>query len=240
MNISIIIPTHNEAENIGNLIKYLWTHGKNNISEIIVSDFDSQDDTTFIAENLNAIVVRSAVKGRAFQMNKGAEISTGDVLYFLHADTYPPPDFIHSISNSIETKSDSGCFRLSFDIDHWFLNFLGKLTSLDMDAFRFGDQSLFIKKLLFESINCFDSRLIIMEDNEIIRRIRKVAKFVVLNSSVKTSARKYLENGKFKLQFIFVLIFFLYKIGFNQSTLIKVYKTFISDKKVITSYASVA
>ena len=83
ISISIIIPTLNEAACIGNLLEYIKANsGPKNIKEIIVVDGGSTDGTPTLAKTLGAKTISSEM-GRAKQMNKGAELATGHVLYFL-------------------------------------------------------------------------------------------------------------------------------------------------------------
>ena len=80
--ISVIIPTLNEAETIEGLLRSLYAAGA---EEIVVADGGSSDATAEVA-SAYAKVVRSP-RGRAAQMNYGARHASGDVLWFLHADT---------------------------------------------------------------------------------------------------------------------------------------------------------
>ena len=85
--------------------------------------------------------------------------------------------------NDIEKKYAGGCFRLAFDYQHWFLKTNCWFTRFDMNAIRFGDQSLFVRKDVFEKCGGFDEKLLMMEDQEIIHRIKKYGKF---NTNLKT------------------------------------------------------
>ncbi len=96
--ISIIIPTYNEADHIAQTISKTYSANGEHQIEIIVVDGGSTDE-----------------KGRATQMNKGASVAKGDVLYFLHADSIPPKNFTDCILNAVNKNFISGCFRLSFD-----------------------------------------------------------------------------------------------------------------------------
>ena len=165
-------------------------------------------------------------------MNSGAAIALGEMLFFLHADTIPPKSFIKDIVLAASEGYGAGCYRLAFDHDHWFLRFNSWFTRFDFTPFRFGDQGLFIHKSLFRKINGFDPSFLLLEDQEMIRRIKRVARFKIFNKPVVTSARKYLVNGIFKLQFIFILIYFLYRIGIAQEKLMRLYKTLIRDERI--------
>ncbi|SMO33627.1 TIGR04283 family arsenosugar biosynthesis glycosyltransferase [Fodinibius sediminis] len=227
MNISVIIPVYNEGEVIAETIESLRRAGDGQLSEIIVVDGGSSDHTAAKAREAGARVLEAPQKGRACQMNYGAREAGGELLYFLHADSQPPPHFTASIGSALDRGHQAGCFRLSFDDDHWLLKLYAWFTRFDIDAVRFGDQSLFITQKAFGQIGGFRQDHIVMEDQEIVRRIKQSFSFEVLDRSVTTSARKYRETGIVKLQLVFSLIFVLYYMGLEQERLVFIYKRFI-------------
>lgn len=228
MKLSIIIPTLNEADGISGLIRYIQKTISLNEYEILVCDSGSRDETRSLAENEGARVIESERKRRSVQMNRGAEAAKGNILYFLHADTYPPEHFDQEIRHAFQTGYDAGCFRLKFDDDHPFLKLFSWFTRFNIDIFRFGDQSLFLHKSLFDNIRGFNENLVVMEDQDIINRIRKAeGRFTLLSKSVITSARKYRRVGIVRLQFIFFLIWGLYYCGVSQKVLAHLYNSMI-------------
>lgn len=230
--ISIIIPTYNEADQITNTIRKIRNAVDNHAVEIIIVDGGSTDDTMTVAKDTGAIVVKSDRKGRAAQMNTGALIATEKVLYFLHADSIPPQHFITYITNAISCGAGSGCFRLSFDYQHWFLQANCWFTRFNVNAVRFGDQSLFVTQTVFHKSGGFNENLLLMEDQEIIHRLKKHGRFTVMNAAVTTSARKYLDNGIYRMQAIFFLIWSLYYLGYSQQRILMVYRKLIRRHKL--------
>ncbi len=227
-SISIIIPTQNEAIQLPNLLKYITSlKDIDTIAEIIVSDGNSSDDTVGIANLFETKVILSEQSCRGRQMNAGAKIATGNILYFLHADSIPPVGFVNDVLEKINTGHVAGCYRLRFDFDHWFLKANAWFTRFNVNAVRFGDQSLFVHKSVFDIIGGFREDLIIMEDQEIIHRIRKKGKFAVISGYITTSARKYRANGVYRMQGIFYYIYFAYVFGVSQQKLVSIYKKLI-------------
>lgn len=222
--ISIIIPAYNEEKNIGKLVSYLKENSSSRKIETIVVDGGSTDQTISMAEKAGARVIRSPGKGRAKQMNFGASEAKGDLLYFLHADTLPPKTFMNDIYREIKKGNESGCYRLSFDSDHKVLKLYSWFTRFDVDVFRFGDQSLFATKKIFNKAGGFDENLMVMEDQEIVSRLKDHAQFIIIPKTVSTSARKYEKIGVLKLQMIFSCILSLYYLGASQQMLLHFYQ----------------
>ncbi len=227
--LSVIIPVYNESEGISGLLTYLNTELKDSDSEIIVVDGGSTDNTVQLCEKHGVNVLVCDKKGRASQMNFGALKANGDVYYFLHADSYPPKGFLEDILNQIEYGVDAGCYQLNFSPNNRVLSFYAWFTQFNLNIFRFGDQSLFVSKKVFEGIGGFDERLKVMEDQKIVRDLKKVGKFTIINKKVTTSSRKYFQVGLIKLQIIFTLILCSYYLGVRQDTLINVYKKLMAS-----------
>lgn len=226
-NISIIIPTFNEEDRLNRLLPFLQKNSGNSILEIIIADGGSSDHTVPVAEKHGAKTIRCKRKGRAAQMNEAAREAAGPVLYFLHADTFPPKNFDHYINRAIRNGYPSGCFRLSFDDSHPALRMYGWFTRFSLTLFRFGDQSLYVQREHFNRIGCYDESLTVMEDQQIVGELKKESSFKVLEASVTTSARRYKLNGKIRLQFVFLIIVLMYYMGAEQDTLVHVYQSLI-------------
>ncbi len=222
--ISIVIPVLNEEETIVSTLKRIRQRSGAQVEEIIVVDGGSTDQTVNLCREEGVRIVRSPGRGRALQMNTGARTAKGDILYFLHADSIPPSGFDEQIVRALSGSGKAGCFRLSFDDPHPVLRAYAWFTRFDVDLFRFGDQSLFVKKSLFHSIGGFKEDLLLMEDQEIVIRLKKKAGFRILSEPVITSARRYRRVGIFKLQLIFVFIVLLYYAGLDQRALVMFYQ----------------
>lgn len=253
--ISIVIPILDEAETIGKLVSYLVENSSDvHVSEIIIVDGGSTDgskaivndliksntyhpsayietlgDIKSIASSLTTIDIRliHSEKGRAMQMNAGAKVSKADILYFLHADSFPPKQFDQLISDEVAKGNAAGCFRMQFDSKHWWLCLASWLTQFSWRACRGGDQSQFITRQLFDAIGGYDERYAIYEDNVLITELYSRKQFVVINKKLKTSARRYQKHGIWKLQYHFWTIYVKKWCGANADDLLIYYKKHI-------------
>lgn len=227
--ISIIIPVFNEASGIVRLLHHIAENGSGHIQEIIVADGGSKDNTVALIESfkqcnpgLNLILVH-AQKGRAKQMNTGASYATADVLYFLHADSFPPARFDTLIMEQVQNGNPAGCFRMHFDNNHWWLRLAGWLTRLNWRACRGGDQSQFITRSLFKEIGGYDESYIIYEDNILINELFARHQYVVIQEWLTSSARLYEEKGIWYVQYHFWAIYVKKWLGAGPDELLDYY-----------------
>ncbi|MFD0963600.1 TIGR04283 family arsenosugar biosynthesis glycosyltransferase [Pseudofulvibacter geojedonensis] len=232
--ISIIIPTLNEAENITQLLQHLTNNASTTkVQEILVIDCGSDDDTQQLVLELahtnNKIKLLHSERGRAKQMNIGAQNAQGEILYFLHADTFPPKAFDQLIINEVSKNNLAGCFRMKFNSKHWWLLLAGWLTKFNNKACRGGDQSLFITQKLFQKLNGFDEKFTVYEDQDFINKLYNIGQFTVIQKWITTSARRYESNGIWKLQYHFWTIYIKKFFGASADDLYAYYLKNIKD-----------
>ncbi|MAO08698.1 MAG: glycosyl transferase family 2 [Alteromonas sp.] len=229
--ISVVIPVLNEAENIPKLLTHLSQNAIGKLlAEIIVVDGGSTDNTVPLIKNHSSpfpIKVLESAKGRAKQMNLGAKNAQGNILYFLHADSFPPKGFDTLIAKEIAKGNPAGCFRMQFDSSHWWLKLVSWFTRFSWRACRGGDQSLFITKPLFQEIGGYDESYIIYEDNILLNEIYQRTSFAVIQEKIKSSARLYERKGVWKVQFHFLIIYFKKWRGASPKELFNYYKKYL-------------
>jgi rSAM/selenodomain-associated transferase 2 len=223
--ISIVIPILNEADIIGELLQHLLNNSSSeHIADILVVDGGSTDDSLNIVSKFKQTVILNSVKGRAKQMNHGAQNAKGNILYFLHADSFPPKNFDQLIIQEVQKNHLAGCFRMQFESKHWWLRLASWLTQFSWRACRGGDQSQFITKELFNAIGGFDESYIIYEDNILINALYTRNEFVVIPKKIKTSARRYKKHGVWTLQYHFWTIYVKKWFGATADELYAYYK----------------
>ena len=216
-NISIIIPTRNEADSIGRLLpELLAVPGV----ELLVVDGGSTDNTVDIAKSLGAQVL-SSPPGKAKQMNAGAEAAHGNILLFLHCDTKLAPGFVVQIEAALnQPEISAGAFQLSIDskgfglrVIEWLVNFRSKILQMP-----YGDQGIFVTTDMFFSVGAFPPQPI-MEDFEFIRKLRKRGKIKILPLHATTSSRRWERLGILKTTAINQAIIIGYLFGVSPEKL---------------------
>lgn len=195
MRLSIILPVLNEGERLrGALGALRRLRGAGH--EVIVVDGGSDDDTARIAGEL-ADRCLVAPRGRAAQMNAGAQEASGDVLLFLHADTLLPPAADRLILDGLTQSGRSwGRFNVRLAGKHpllrlvgWMMNLRSRLTGI-----MTGDQAIFVRRDWFKRISGYPE-IALMEDIALSKRLKQEGPPLCLRQKVLTSSRRWREHG---------------------------------------------
>lgn len=221
MDISVVIPVLNEEKVIERNLRDL---NKNLITETIISDGGSNDATVVIASRYAKVVHSNP--GRGTQMNLGAKAATCDILLFLHADTILPDQWRARILSSMADEGVvAGAFSLSIESDNLSHRIIAATANLRSRLIKlpYGDQGIFVKRSEFEKIGGFKD-IPIMEDVDLMRRLKKSGKVVVLDDKVKTSARRWEKEGVVYTTIRNWLLLTLYFMGVTPERLYKLYK----------------
>ncbi len=224
--ISIIIPVFHEADRIGVLLDSLRALDPDHITERIVVEGAPEGDTLSAVHDPDAVVIRSA-RGRARQMNAGAEIARGDILLFLHADTFLPSEGFETV---LETMADetvaAGAFGIRFDSERTVFKVFGWLDSKRSRITRvpYGDQAVFLRRDFFWSLGGYGD-LPIMEDVDLLRRIKKRrGRVCVLKSRVTSSVRRWEREGLVYCTARNLILLLLFRLGVPPSRLKRYYR----------------
>lgn len=220
-DISIIIPTLNEEDNIAGLAELL--PGK--AGEIIVVDGCSHDKTVAIARS-RGFRVEEGVVGRALQLNHGAAIATGSVLLFLHADTRLPANFADPVLATLsQEKVIAGAFSLAIEDAPPSLRFIAFCANIRSRLLQlpYGDQAIFILKEQFNRIGGFP-QLPIMEDYCFVRKAKAFGKIHTLHEKATTSARRWQRLGIMRTTLINQLVVVGFALGVQPEKLRSLYR----------------
>lgn len=221
-NISIIVPTLNEASNLPALQSVA-----DMVQELIVVDGGSTDDTVNIAKSLGFQVIEDISSGgRGAQLNSGAAHASAPILLFLHADTQLPIDFPNAVEGCLANPSTSlAAFSLKVNGNRpgiqfitWCANIRSRLLKLP-----YGDQAFFLRKKTFTELGGFP-RLPIMEDFIFVRRAKKLGNIQTLPQTVTTSARRWQRLGIIRTTLKNQLVIIGYYLGIQPDKLAKFYR----------------
>lgn len=227
--VSVIIPVLNEAESIQSVLQFLQSVPAESSIEVIVVDGGSQDRTVELAMAVGVKVLK-AQGGRAMQMNAGARTATGKILLFLHADTRLPDRFIPLVQQTLaQPKTIAGAFELAIVGQErglrwieWTVKWRSRLFQLP-----YGDQAIFLKAETFAQLGGF-AELPIMEDFELVRRLRPYGRITIVPASVLTSGRRWKTLGIVRTTLINQIVIVAYFLGVSPARIAAWYRSGMS------------
>lgn len=171
--------------------------------ELIIVDGGSTDGTLQVLENLGVNVLISSKTSRAAQMNLGAENSTKEILWFVHADTLPPTTFFEDIHEAISQGYHRGGYAFRFESNRPLLILNSLMTRINVFTFRGGDQTLFCTQHLWNTLNGYDETFTLMEEYDFMKRAAEAGyEHCLIKGDVLVSARKYDHNSYLKVQWV--------------------------------------
>ncbi len=221
--LSVIVPALDEGERIATTLDALANLRALGV-EVIVVDGGSRDATVQRAR-LRADRVIPAARGRASQMNAGAEKATGDVLLFLHADTRLPSDADHVVLNALERSGRAwGRFDVKIEGRHPLLVVVGALMNLRsrLTGIATGDQAMFVKRDTFQAAGGFPA-IELMEDIALCKRLKRVGRPLCLRQRVVTSGRRWEERGVIRTMVLMWRLRLAYFFGADPAELARQY-----------------
>ena len=214
---TIIVPVLNESEHLESFLRTLEG------AETIVVDGGSTDASAKVVEKFNVRFV-SSPRGRARQMNTGAEYAVGEVLLFLHADTRLPDAWRETIADFSKGEKVWGRFDVKFDqpstslaIIAAMMNWRSRVTGVCT-----GDQAIFVRRSAFEELGGF-ATIPLMEDIEFSKRLRRISMPYCSRRRVVTSGRRWRDNGVLRTVCLMWWLRLLFLMGVSPAQLVKRY-----------------
>lgn len=231
MRLSIIIPALNEADTITALLgdlAALRTAGH----ELILVDGGSSDATRTLAEPLVDRLL-DAPRGRAAQMNAGAQATTGELLWFLHADSRVPAATAEALLAAarpgerpvMRPEIRWGRFDVRLSRRHPLLRVIERAMNLRscLSGIATGDQGLFVTRADFTTVGGFPD-IPLMEDIALSRRLRRLARPLCLRPALITSSRRWESRGILRTMVLMWRLRLAYALGADPARLARLYR----------------
>lgn len=221
--ISVVIPTLNEEALLKRCIENLVSETVD--CEIIVADGGSDDDTVSVAAGFPGISIVQTDRGRGRQLNAGAAGARGDILLFLHADTVLDRGWSSGVMSACKHHGIVGgafTFRIDYPGVHYRLTEHWVKLRCGLFSLPYGDQGIFIKRDIFEKLGGY-REIALMEDVDLIERMKRLGKIMILGERAHTHARKWAREGWFRTSVRNQIVMIMYRLGVDPSHLARIY-----------------
>jgi rSAM/selenodomain-associated transferase 2 len=224
-SISIVIPVLDEESSIEQAV----TLARDVADEVIVADGGSTDGTLGILERLDCVVCHTS-RGRGQQLHAGAKLAKGEILLFLHADTWLPAKArtqILQVWESMpedETATFCGCFEQYIDDPRYVYRLLerGNLWRAKYQRLPYGDQGVFVSRKLYDTVGGIP-QISLMEDFEFARQISKLSDLKILPGPIHVDARRWEKVGPLRQTIRNWTLATRYRLGADPEQLLKKY-----------------
>ena len=198
VHIDIVVPVYNEASGLTVFLDHVRGRLRSDpyqASGLLVVDGGSTDATVSLLDR-SGVPWMTAPRGRSKQMNAGAAATCGDLIVFLHADTYLPADALEVARQAVAEGAIGGYFQLRVNSRRSLLRLVGKLISLRsrVTGVASGDQAIFLTRRAFNTLSGY-APLPLFEDLDLCRRLKRLGPVAALELPVLTSARRWQRSG---------------------------------------------
>ncbi len=209
--LSVVIPARNDAASLTRTLDYLVSLVGISEAEIIVAASGDEEGTKRAVAD-RARLLWPAESTRAALLNAGAAVASGQVLFFLHADSFPPANAFELIYRSLcDERVVGGAFEHRFVERKWTLRMI---TWLNRIRYRFtrnyyGDQGLFVRTSVFHQMRGYKD-LQLMEDLDFSQRLKKMGRSILIRTPLLTSGRRFLAHGPWRTLFFVLWLLLLH------------------------------
>jgi rSAM/selenodomain-associated transferase 2 len=213
---SVVIPVRNDTAALEHTLAALETLEGGVAAEIVVSASGDREGTTRVTHG-RARLVWPEGSTRAALMNAGAAAATGDVLFFLHADSIPPLDALARIAAVLaDPRAVGGAFEQRFAEPAWSLRAITLVNRLRYRLTRnwYGDQGIFVRAEVFHALGGYRN-LSLMEDLDFSQRLKRYGRSVLVRVPLVTSGRRFLARGPWRTFFFIVWLLARWTLGLD-------------------------
>jgi len=222
--ISIVIPTLNDNDALLTLLTVFQPVRTESHEIIVVSGGVSELPETIV--DLTDVCLTSKA-GRAMQMNLGADHASGEIIWFLHADSqFSVDECLAGILSLSEGNLIWGRFDIRLSSEDWRFRVIEKMMNMRsrLTGIATGDQGVFVERKVFQKIGGYND-IALMEDVQLSKDLKKISAPLLLKQRITTSSRRWQKNGMFRTVLLMWFLRFAYFIGISPLKLSKFYKT---------------
>ncbi len=209
--ISIIIPARNDAAALRRTLHYVdKLVGIERAEVVVVASGDPEGTERAVAHR--ARLLWPSASTRAALMNAGAAAARSEVLFFLHADSFPPANTVELIDRALsDDRVVGGAFKHLFVEPGWSLRAITWINRVRYRLTRnyYGDQGIFVRASVFRRMGGYKN-LSLMEDLDFTRHLKRVGRTVLIRVPLLTSGRRFLARGPWRTFFFIVWLLFLH------------------------------
>jgi rSAM/selenodomain-associated transferase 2 len=228
--VSIVIPARRHEEQLALLLRQLPPHRD---AEVIVSFGGAiDDDARQLRQRRRDVIWVESEEGRGQQLNAGAARARGDWLWFVHADSRLPDDWLNVFRSLAATDVIGGSFAFRLESSAWQARVLERAVTLRVKALGlpYGDQGLFVRRSVFQRMGGY-APIPLMEDVDFVRRLKRFGELRHLNEHISTSARRWERDGWWTRSALNLVFLALYQLGASPAWLAKRYHRTYADQK---------
>lgn len=219
LRVSIVIPARNDAAALARTLEWLErevitgdddAHRAGSVEIVVAASGDREGTERAVAGRARLLWPTGST--RAELMNAGAAAARGDVLFFLHADSFPPRDALAGVAGALtDPRVVGGAFEHRFAEPVWSLRVITWINRVRYRLTRnyYGDQGIFVRATVFHEIGgCRELRL--MEDLDLSQRLKRRGRYVLVRAPLVTSGRRFLTRGPWRTFFFIVWLLLLH------------------------------
>ncbi|OLE39237.1 MAG: hypothetical protein AUG00_02945 [Candidatus Rokubacteria bacterium 13_1_20CM_2_70_7] len=221
--VSIVIPARNDAAALARTLDHLEAElglaarprgperTPGSTAEIIVAAWGDREATER-AVGGRAILLWPGGSTRAALMNAGAAAARGEIFFFLHGDSFPPPDALVLIARALDDqRAVGGAFEHLFSEPVWSLRAITWINRIRYRLTRnyYGDQGIFVRAAVFRALGGYRD-LELMEDLNLSQRLKRMGHPLLIREPLATSGRRFLTRGPWRTFFFIVWLLLLH------------------------------
>lgn len=231
MLVSVVIPARRGEEHLYSLLRQLPPQRE--VDVIVAFGGAMDDDTRRLRQSRRDVVWVESEEGRGPQLNAGAARARGAWIWFVHADSHLPNDWIE-VFRSLDAAPDvvGGSFAFQLDSPAWQARVLehGVALRVALVGLPYGDQGIFVRRQVFQRMGGY-APIPLMEDVDFVRRLKREGRVRHLTIRLATSARRWERDGWWRRSALNLVFLTLYELGASPAWLAKRYHRTYADQK---------